>query len=266
MSDEGASMQKKRTVQQVVVGGIVIGIALAAWAYVLAGAGTGMSVWAMTTARFPPPVPMAAGPAAWSVGYAVTMAGMWSAMMVAMMLPAALLPLLGQASGMAHGLRPAINQHGAVAGLRYLSGTVLPWLGFSLAATGLQFALEQLGLLHGRFMWSTHANLTAILLAAAGLYQFTQVKSRSLAACSLGHSDPTEAAGMPLGVRHGSNCVVRCGPMMLLLFAGGTMNLVWIAGLAAVSLAEPLDSTRTVARLAGAAALAAAVWVAYGSA
>jgi predicted metal-binding membrane protein len=120
-----------------------------------------------------------------------------------------------------------------------------------------------LGLLDGRFMWSIHAGLTAFLLAAAGLYQFTPVKSGALAACSPGHIDPTEAAGMPLGFRHGSNCVVRCGPMMLLLFAGGTMNLVWIAGLAAVSLAEPLDRTRTVARLGGVTALAAAVWVTF---
>lgn len=41
-----------------------------------------------------------------------------------------------------------------------------------------------------------------------------------------------------MGLVHGAYCVGCCWMLMLLLFAGGIMNLVWIAGLAAVVLAE----------------------------
>ena len=34
-----------------------------------------------------------------------------------------------------------------------------------------------------------------------------------------------------MGLGHGAFCVGCCAPVMLLLFVGGVMNLVWIAGL-----------------------------------
>ena len=41
-----------------------------------------------------------------------------------------------------------------------------------------------------------------------------------------------------MGVAHGSFCVGCCWMLMLLLFAAGVMNLVWVAAIAAFVLIE----------------------------
>jgi predicted metal-binding membrane protein len=41
-----------------------------------------------------------------------------------------------------------------------------------------------------------------------------------------------------MGVAHGAYCVGCCLALMLLLFVGGVMNLIWIAGLTLFVLAE----------------------------
>ncbi|MCB1848057.1 MAG: DUF2182 domain-containing protein, partial [Halieaceae bacterium] len=41
-----------------------------------------------------------------------------------------------------------------------------------------------------------------------------------------------------MGLVHGLYCIGCCWTLMLLLFAGGVMNLVWIAGLALLVLLE----------------------------
>jgi predicted metal-binding membrane protein len=43
-----------------------------------------------------------------------------------------------------------------------------------------------------------------------------------------------------MGLAHGVYCLGCCAALMLLLFVGGVMNLVWIAGLSAFVLAEKL--------------------------
>jgi predicted metal-binding membrane protein len=43
-----------------------------------------------------------------------------------------------------------------------------------------------------------------------------------------------------MGLVHGAFCVGCCAALMLLLFVGGVMNLVWIAGLSVFVLAEKL--------------------------
>ena len=63
------------------------------WAYVLAGAGTDMNIWAMTTSKFPPPMNFPKLSLVWSWEYAAVMLGMWWTMMVAMMLPGAIIRL-----------------------------------------------------------------------------------------------------------------------------------------------------------------------------
>ena len=47
---------------------------------------------------------------------------------------------------------------------------------------------------------------------------------------------PRGAFGM--GLRHGGFCVGCCWMLMLLLFVGGVMNLLWIAGIALFVLVE----------------------------
>ena len=56
-----------------------------------------------------------------------------------------------------------------------------------------------------------------------------------------------------MGVQHGLYCFGCCWALMLLLFVGGVMSLVWIAGLAAFVLVEKLaPAGQRIARAAGA--------------
>ena len=54
------------------------------------------------------------------------------------------------------------------------------------------------------------------------------------------HMQPGAAGAFRLGVDHGLYCVGCCWALMLLLFAGGVMNLWTIAALTLVVLVEKL--------------------------
>ena len=218
----------------------LVALSAVAWWYVLAGAGTGMSVIAMTTLVFPPPIPPVIMAGAWTAGYWLTMIFMWWVMMIAMMLPPAALALaLGDRFGRCGCLDRSCLASGGYAGVaRYFAGYLTVWLGFSVAATALQFLLELAGLLHGFLMWSTSRWLSAALLIAAGVFQLTATKQSLLAACRRGTSGDPRGAGWRTGIGHGVACVGRCLPLMLLLYVGGIMNLAWIVGLTLVAGAE----------------------------
>ncbi|MEM7193084.1 MAG: DUF2182 domain-containing protein, partial [Pseudomonadota bacterium] len=118
----------------------------------------------------------------------------------------------------------------------FAGGYITLWILFSALATVLQYALEQAGLMT-LMMNSRSAILSGALLIAAGAYQLTPLKSACLEHCrnpagylaSHWHSGPHGAWRM--GLEHGAFCVGCCAVLMLLLFVGGVMNLVWIAGL-----------------------------------
>ena len=52
------------------------------------------------------------------------------------------------------------------------------------------------------------------------------------------HFRPGARGALGLGFRHGLYCLGCCGVLMGLLFVGGVMNLLWIAGLTVFVLAE----------------------------
>jgi predicted metal-binding membrane protein len=234
-----------RREQVIIALGLVI-IAALAWYYLLIGAGTGMSTIAMTTWHFPPPRPGMTMTGAWSMAYWVTMLLMWWVMMIAMMVPSGA-PMIvlyarvyrhGQASGQLPGV--------IVPTAFFASGYLMCWLGFSALATALQFALERLGHIDGMMLWSTNRWLTAGLLIAAGVYQLSPFKSVCLKYCRSPayylsrHWLPGRLGAFRLGFEHGGYCLGCCWALMLLLFAAGIMNLVWIAGLAIIVLVEKL--------------------------
>ena len=65
-----------------------------------------------------------------------------------------------------------------------------------------------------------------------------------------------------MGLVHGAYCVGCCWFLMALLFVGGLMNVVWIAGLAILVLAEKLAPRGHAISLGlGALCLVGAVWV-----
>jgi predicted metal-binding membrane protein len=86
-------------------------------------------------------------------------------------------------------------------------------------------------------MSSRSLTLWGALLVAAGLYQLTPLKAACLKHCRGGpefiaaHWRRGVLGAWRMGLAHGAYCVGCCAVLMLLLFAGGVMNLVWIAGL-----------------------------------
>jgi predicted metal-binding membrane protein len=220
-----------RRERAVVLGALALLIALS-WAWLLAGSGTGMSMAAMTTFAFPPPA-MPHMPMPWTFGYAMIMLAMWWVMMIAMMAPSAapVVLLYGQAYRHQQKLGRLTGGHAPV--LVFVAGYLLAWLGFSIAAVAVQFALEQAGLLHSMLMWSTNRTLTAALLVVAGAYQFLPLKQaclvqcRSPAAVIAGNFQPGRLGALRLGLRHGAYCVSCCWALMALLIAAGVMVVFW---------------------------------------
>jgi predicted metal-binding membrane protein len=224
----------------VTAAGLIL-LCLLSWWYVLDGAGTGMSTLAMSTWEFPPPR-YTDHADDWSWSYALVMLGMWWVMMVAMMIPSAAPTLL---------LYVRVHRHHQPHGhgphtFLFLSGYLLAWLLFSVAATLLHYLLERSGLVHGMLMWSSSAMLTGALLLLAGAYQLTPLKHTCLIQCRspapwlARHWRAGAGGALRMGLHHGLFCVGCCWSLMLLLFAGGVMNLVWIVGLAIIVLLEKL--------------------------
>jgi len=225
----------------VVMAGIAA-IAVLAWLYIWQGAGMGMSALDMTALSLFPHR-QAGMEGNMEAGWALVVL-MWWVMMIATMTPSAaplvllyLRVLRGQAA-------PAADVYGPSALL--LVGYLAVWLAFSVAAAALQKALEPTGLMSEMMLWSRSAALSATVLAAAGLYQFSGLKHACLAQCRAParflteHWRPGRRGSFMLGVRHGSYCVGCCWLLMALLFVGGIMNLIWIAALMLFILIEKL--------------------------
>ncbi|MXN67372.1 DUF2182 domain-containing protein [Stappia sp. GBMRC 2046] len=250
----------------IIIAGLFV-ITFLSWAYVLSGAGTGMSTRAMTTFTFPPPARMGMA-MDWSLSYAFIMLMMWWVMMIAMMTPSAA-PLI-LLYGTAYRNEQKKGRLGAATAptFAFLAGYLVAWLGFSVVAMSLQWLLERLGLVDSMMMWSTNRQLSAVLLIAAGLYQLSPWKNACLAHCRspaaflAEHFRPGAAGALRMGLLHGAYCLGCCWVLMALLFAGGIMNVVWIAGLAIFVLLEKVLPWGVVfSRISAAVFLALGLWL-----
>ena len=127
----------------------------------------------------------------------------------------------------------------------FASGYLAVWLLFSLFAVFLQFGLERIGAMSAMMNLSP-AHLAAGFLIAAGLYQLTPLKTACLNHCRgpaaflAAHWRAGISGAFRMGLAHGAYCLGCCAVLMLLLFVGGVMNLVWIAGLALLVAVEKL--------------------------
>jgi predicted metal-binding membrane protein len=254
----------------IVLAGLLL-ITAVAWIWILLGSGTGLSAIHMTTWRFPPPLHVGVVES-WTLTYAGVMFFMWWIMMIAMMTPSAAPLVLLYARAYRHEQRQGKLPDGAVPTFVFVLGYLLSWACFSVLATALQWGLERAGLLHQMLMWSISPYFTAALLIAAGLYQLTPLKSvclehcRSPASYLAQHFKPGSGGALRLGWRHGLYCLGCCWFLMALLFAGGIMNLVWIAGLAVYVLVEKIAPMgQVIARVAGVVIIIGGLWVAAGA-
>lgn len=179
----------------------------------------------------------------WSAADAALVFAMWGAMVLAMMLPSAL-PMITTYSDIAE--TAAAKGVPAAPPAALIAGFTAVWLAFALAAAGLQ----------GWLTTARGADVPASPLVAgglfllAGLYQFSALKQACLTQCQrpfpFFFANWTERPWgiMKLGLRQGVYCVGCCWAMMLLMFAVGVMNVVWMAGLGIVMTIEKMAPPR----------------------
>lgn len=169
----------------------------------------------------------------WTSGDFVFMGLMWAVMMVGMMVPSAA-PMTLMYAAVA---RKAARQGTPLAPTAvFVSGYLVIWCLFSVGATLAQWTLHQAALL-SPMMVTTSAGLGAGILIAAGVYQLTPLKAVCLHHCSSpAHFisqrwQPGVGGAFRMGLQHGVFCLGCCWILMGLLFFGGVMNLLWIAGI-----------------------------------
>jgi predicted metal-binding membrane protein len=268
----------------VVVTALTAVIALS-WAYLLAGAGMGMSAVEMTRMS---QLGMARGmsegaitgmammtPAVWTLGYAVLMFFMWWLMMIAMMLPSAAPMVLLHAAVTRKERARADNGPNAPshrllsATTTFISGYLFIWGAFSLVAVAAQWALER-GELLSAMMLPTSSFAGPSLLLAAGFWQLTPLKTVCLRHCRSptsflsAHWRPGVGGAFRMGTQHGAFCLGCCWFLMTLLFYGGVMNLIWIIGLALFVLAEKtIPAGVAFGRVTGLLLIAWGVWLGF---
>ena len=224
-----------------------------AWAY-LAVLASGMDATAMSEAMLAPQMQ------AWSWPHFSMMAAMWAVMMVGMMVPSATPMILLYARV---NLRSGSGASGYGRVAAFVSGYLLLWGGFSVAAALAQVGLEQLALLDPASQKSGPV-VGALLLLGAGVYQLTPLKHACLEHCRspvgfiMQRWRHGSAGALRMGLEHGLFCVGCCWVLMLLLFAVGVMNLAWVAVIAALVLVEKLaPAGPLLGRLTGIGLLAA---------
>jgi predicted metal-binding membrane protein len=223
------------------------------WVVVMArdmyGPMTGASAWMMTLR--------------WDARHVFLLWAMWAVMMVGMMLPSAapMLLLYGVAArrqGLGDG---ASRQIYALA-----SGYLAMWALFSIGATAAQRILSALLIVSP--MMTTGPTVGGVLLVVAGVYQLTPLKWACLQHCQtplgflMHHWRSGVGGAFRMGIDHGAYCLGCCWALMLLLFAGGVMNLAVILGLTVFVAFEKLGPFGVQsARVSGGLLIAAGAWL-----
>jgi predicted metal-binding membrane protein len=178
-------------------------------------------------------------------------APMWAAMTLAMMLPSAGPMILTYAEIADTAAR---KRESVVSPLVLTAGYGAVWLGFALIAAVLQLALTRAGILDGEKL---ALPLAGVLVLGAGLYQFSALKHSCLTLCQrpfpFFFANWTARSGgvFKLGLRQGLYCLGCCAALMLLMFATGVMNVIWMALLGVVMTIEKMSTTPRFSRAVG---------------
>jgi len=225
------------------------------WIVVMArdmyGSMTGASAWMMT--------------AVWDARHLALLWAMWAVMMVGMMLPSAspMLLLYGSTARRSAPTRSRASQQIYA----FAGGYLVVWAVFSLGATALQRLLATF-LFVSPMMEVTSPVVGATLLLTAGVYQLTPLKHACLQTCQsplgflMGRWRAGAAGAFRMGLEHGALCVGCCWALMLLLFAGGVMNLAVIAALTTLVAFEKLTRFGMQgARISGVLLIAVGLWM-----
>ena len=256
-----AVLRRDRTV----VASALAVLALLCWAGLAALAAPSAGHTAMDHSAMGPMSAMAPALGRWSAAQFAAMMLMWTVMMVGMMTPAAAPMILVYAR---------VARQAAARGTPFAPsgwfalGYFVAWTGFAFLATLAQWGLERAVLLSPG-MASASPLLGGGLLIAAGLYQWTPLKDACLSQCQSpfafiqrhGGFRSGRGASLGLGLRHGAYCIGCCWALMALLFVGGVMNLLWIAAIGVLVLAEKLVPGPWLRRASGVALVLAGAWL-----
>ena len=202
-----------------------------AWLWSMPGSGQAMSGADMTAMEGMEMGGMVMPPSPWSATYLSMAFLMWAVMMVAMMVPSAAPMILLHARIDRSESEGARLRNSALFIISYL----LVWSGFAALAAGAQALLLDRGWLSSAALALGQRSLAAALLALAAFYELTPAKGQCLDHCQAPllfihrHWQAGAAGAFRLGLRHGLYCLGCCWALMLLLFAGGVMNLAWVA-------------------------------------
>ena len=179
-------------------------------------------------------VGMSAAPGAdlGSIGWFI---GIWVVMMAAMMFPS-VAPTVALYARMT-------RRRGIVQPMIFAGSYLLVWSAVGVAAYFL-FAIGR-STIGSYLAWNAGGRwLAAAIVAVAGVYELTPLKSVCLARCRsplgflLGRWRDGRRGALEMGARHAAWCVGCCWALMAALFALGVMSLVWMAVVAAVITAE----------------------------
>ncbi len=185
---------------------------------------------------------------------------MWLGMMAAMMLPAIGPVLLAQR------MVVRARGEGALTSVAFVASYLAVWLLIGLVPLVAFLAFRDLPMDAQSSTWTRI--VAGAALVVAGVYQLTPLKGTCLRACRsplsfvMRHNAKGAGGALRAGAAYGAYCVGSCWALMLVLVVVGLMNLVWMAAIAFIFLAE--KNWRHGARLsraagAGVAALGVAV-------
>jgi len=178
---------------------------------------------------------------------------MWSVMMIAMMLPSAMPMIL---------VFSAVNKKSGESGKSFVPtwifvfGYFLVWTSFSFIASLLQFILHNLSIISYELKL-INPFASGIVLIAAGIYQFTNVKDVCLKNCQsplsfvLNYWKEGKIGALLMGIKHGFYCIGCCWVLMALLFVAGVMNLLWIVIIALFVFLEKIIKIKYLGKAAG---------------
>jgi len=178
----------------------------------------------------------------WNSEYFGMMFLMWAVMMVGMMLPS-VSPMVLIYAAVA---RKSENEGMPITSTTaFVIGYLIMWVAFSFFVTIAQWQLDKAALL-SPMMVANSPIFGAILLVAAGVYQWLPAKDACLKQCRSpmhfisSHWRPGALGALRMGIEHGTFCIGCCWVLMLLLFVGGVMNVVWIAAITIFVLLEKM--------------------------
>jgi predicted metal-binding membrane protein len=228
--------ERWRQRENLLPGVVLVALAVAGWVYIayqvstMGGMGNAMSGVRIST-----------------MGGLVPFILAWTAMMLAMMIPATL-PLILLYRVVARNRLSPVQARVGIAAL--LTGYIAVWAVAGLPVYAYALFAETMG--------SFVAILPAVLLIIGGVYQFTALKGSCHARCSsplfflMQKWRPGTTGALRLGVLHGMDCLGCCAGLMVGLVALGMMNLALVFTAALIIFAEKtLPNSHRIARPLG---------------